>query len=130
THGGQVRIVDRYVVGGPELAAEVTASSASYDLHDKLDLYRRNDVREYIVWRVFDQAIDWFVLRSGQYERLPLSPEGFYESDILPGLWLDPAALIAGAMPRVAEVVRLGLASPEHAAFVARLQQIAVHQGN
>jgi Uma2 family endonuclease len=123
--GGQVRIESRYAVGGPELVAEVAATSANYDLHDKLDVYRRNNVREYIVWRVFDRAIDWFVLRGGQYERLVPSPEGSFKSEVLPGLWLDPAALIAGAMARVARVAQEGIASAEHAAFVARLQQAA-----
>src|SRR5262249_50398042 len=61
--GGQARIdADGYMEGAPELVAEVTASSASYDLHDKLHVYRRNGVREYIVWRVLEQEIDWFVL--------------------------------------------------------------------
>ena len=51
---------------------EVAASSVSYDLHEKREAYRRNGVREYIVWRVQDRAIDWFVLRGGAYE--PLAP--------------------------------------------------------
>jgi Uma2 family endonuclease len=125
SHGGQVQIVDRYLVSGPELAAEVSATSASYDLHDKLEVYRNNQVHEYVVWRGFDREIDWFVLRAGQYERLSLSPEGFYQSEVLPGLWLDPAALVNGDMTRVAQVSQQGIASPEHAAFVALLQQAA-----
>jgi hypothetical protein len=124
--GGQVRIDDDgYVVGAPELVAEVAATNVNYDLNDKLDVYRRNTVREYVVWRVFDREIDWFVLRGGQYERLALSPEGYFKSEVLPGLWLDPAALIRGDMARVAQVAQQGIASPEHAAFVARLQDAA-----
>src|ERR1019366_5111564 len=72
SHGGQVKIVNRYIVGGPEFVVEVSATSVSYDLTDKLEVYLRNNVREYLVWRVFDREIDWFVLRSGQYERLTL----------------------------------------------------------
>ncbi len=125
SHGGQVQIVNRYIVGGPELVAEVAATSVNYDLSDKLEVYRRNNVREYVVWRVFDREIDWFVLRNGQYERLALSPEGFFKSEVLPGLWLDPAALIRRDMARVAQVAQQGIASPEHAAFVVRLQQAA-----
>jgi Uma2 family endonuclease len=37
------------VEGAPELIVEIAASSASYDLHDKLRVYRRNGVQEYIV---------------------------------------------------------------------------------
>jgi Uma2 family endonuclease len=123
SHGGQVRIdAEGYIVGGPELNVEVAATSENYDLHDKLDLYRRNDVREYVVWRVFDRAIDWFVLSAGQYERLPLDQDGLYRSRILPGLWLDPAALVSGDMARVAQVTQQGIASAEHRAFVSQLQ--------
>jgi len=122
SHGGQVKIVNRYIVGGPEFIVEVAATSVSYDLTDKLEVYLRNNVREYLVWRVFDQEIDWFVLRSGKYERLALSPDGFFKSEILPGLWLDTAALIRGDMATVAGVAQRGLASAEHIDFLNRLQ--------
>jgi Uma2 family endonuclease len=121
--GGHALIdADGYIEGAPELVAEVASSSASYDLHAKLRVYRRNGVREYIVWRVLDRELDWFVLRAGQYERLPLDTEGLYRSEIFPGLWLDPAALLRGDLATVLAVVQRGLASPEHAAFAARLR--------
>lgn len=72
--------------------AEVTTSSASYALHDELRSYQRNGVCEYVVWRVWDEAIDWFVLREGRFERLSLDDAGRYRSEIFPGLRLDPAA--------------------------------------
>ncbi|MCU0875927.1 MAG: Uma2 family endonuclease, partial [Pirellulaceae bacterium] len=75
-HGGQSRNSGKYVAGAPELIVEVAASSVSYDLHDKLRVYRRNGVREYVVWRVGDRAIDWFALREDRYERLALNAEG------------------------------------------------------
>jgi Uma2 family endonuclease len=125
-YGGQARLSkDRYVEGSPELVAEVAASSASYDLHDKLRAYRRNGVREYIVWRVYDQAIDWFVLRDEQYQRLVPDSAGIYRSEVFPGLWLDAAALLRGDPVAVSQAVQQGLASPEHAAFVDRLKQAA-----
>src|SRR5689334_16877363 len=69
--GGQARIsADDYIEGAPELAAEIAASSVSFDLHEKMNVYRRNGVQEYIVWRVLDGAIDWFRLHEGQYVRL------------------------------------------------------------
>jgi Uma2 family endonuclease len=120
--GGQSLTVDDYIEGAPELVAEVAASSASYDLHDKLNAYRRNGVKEYIVWRVWDQAIDWFVLRNGRYDAAAPNSDGFYQSEVFPGLLLDPAALIRGDLARVIQVVQQGLASPEHAAFVKRLE--------
>lgn len=124
SHGGQAGIdAEGYVRGAPELVAEVAASSVSYDLHVKRNVYRRNGVREYAVWRVLDRAIDWFVLREGEYERLPFDAEGIYRSEVFPGLWLTPAALIDGDMAAVGRVARQGLATPEHAAFRDRLQQ-------
>ena len=124
--GGNVRISsDDYVVGAPELVAEVTASSVSIDLNTKFRVYRRNEVREYVVWRVQDRAIDWFVLRHGDYEQLAVNAAGNYESEVFPGLWLDPAALIRGDLRRVLHVLDDGLRSPAHAAFVQSLPQAA-----
>jgi hypothetical protein len=94
----------------------------SYDLHEKLRAYQRNGVREYLVWRVGDAAIDWFVLREGRFEPLPLTDAGHYRSEVFPGLWLDPAALLRGDGTQVLAVLQEGLDSPEHAAFVAKLQ--------
>jgi hypothetical protein len=125
-HGGQARLdKEGYVTGAPELVAEVAASNVSLDLHAKLHVYRRNGVREYVVWRVEDRAVDWFVLRQGRYDPLPPTAAGIYQSEVLPGLWLDPAALVGGDLLKVFQVVQRGLASPEHAAFVKRLQKAA-----
>ena len=121
--GGLVRIsVDDYIESAPELVGEIASSSASYDLNIKLHVYRRNGVREYIVWRVLDRQVDWFVLRDGGYERRSPDAEGMLHSEVFPGLWLDPAALVRGDLARVLAVLQRGLATPEHADFVARLQ--------
>jgi Uma2 family endonuclease len=120
--GGQVRIsADEIIEGAPELVAEGASSSVSYDLHAKLRVYRRNGVREYLVWRVLDQELDWFVLRAGPYERMVVDAQGLLRSEVFPGLWLDPAALVRGDLAAVLAIVQRGLASPEHAAFVTRL---------
>lgn len=120
--GGQgVVDADGYVEGAPELAAEVAASSASYDLGVKLEVYREHGVREYVVRRVEERAVDWFALCGDRYERLPPGPDGILRSEVFPGLWLDPEALVTGDLPRVATVLQHGLASPEHVAFVERL---------
>jgi Uma2 family endonuclease len=120
--GRQSRISeDDYLEGAPELAAEVASSSVSYDLHSKLEVYRSHGVREYIVWRVLEREIDWFVLRRKRFVRLAPDEEGVLRSEVFPGLWLDSAALIGGDWPRVLAVLQRGIASPEHAAFVAQL---------
>lgn len=122
-YGGQSQTVDDYVQGAPELVAEVAASSASYDLHDKLNAYRRNGVKEYVVWLTWDRAIDWFILRNGRYEAAAAHWDGFHRSEIFPGLWLDAAAMLRGDLARVLAVLQQGLASTAHVEFVSRLEQ-------
>jgi Uma2 family endonuclease len=123
-HGGQARFSeDDYIEGAPELVAEVTSSSVSYDLGKKLNVYRRCGVREYIVWRVRDSQVDWFVNRDGLFERLTPLADGILRSIVFPGLWLDPAALVEGQKATVKRILEQGLSSPEHADFVARLEQ-------
>ena len=93
--GGQARIsADDYIELAPELVGEISASTASIDLNLKFHVYRRNGVREYIVWRVLENAIDWFVLRDAQFERLAAGADGIFRSEVFPGLWLDSAALL------------------------------------
>lgn len=120
--GGQSRLDEEgYVLGAPELVAEVAADRASIEHNTKMEAYRRNGVREYLVWRVSDAALDWFVLRDGQYEPLAAGTDGAHRSEVFPGLWLDSAALLQPDLPRVLTVLQQGLASPEHADFVGRL---------
>ena len=77
---------------------EVAASTASYDLHDKKLAYLRNGVREYLVWRVLDAAVDWFQLRDGEYVRIEPDERGVIESSEFPGLRLHVPKLLAGDM--------------------------------
>ncbi len=122
--GGQVRISDDdYVEGAPELVGEIAASSASIDLGKKLEAYRRNGVCEYIVWRVLDRQVDWYVNRGGRFELLLPSADGIFRSERFPGLWLDAAALVRNDRKAVQAALRRGLDSPDHAEFVARLER-------
>ena len=122
-HGTQARIGgDDYVEGAPELVIEVSASSASYDLHEKLRVYRRNGVREYIVWRTFDKALDYFVLRASEYVRHGADEQGRYKSEVFPGLWLDSVNLLNSDLASVLKYVQEGIVSPEHTRFVSSLQ--------
>jgi Uma2 family endonuclease len=120
--GGRSRISqDDYIEGAPELIAEVAASSASYDLHDKLNVYRRNGVQEYVVWRVYDEAIDWFRWQEGRYAPLEPDAEGVLHSQVFPGLRLDAAAMLNGDLARALAVAQGGVETEAHRAFVARL---------
>jgi Uma2 family endonuclease len=110
-----------YVEGAPELVIEVAASSASLDLGDKRTVYRRNGVREYIVWQIYDHRVDWWALRDGEYQPLLPDQTGVFRSEVFPGLWLDVPALIADNLANLLTTLQHGLASNEHATFVAHL---------
>ncbi len=100
--GGSARFdAEGFIEGAPELVAEIAASSVSLDLHQKKHVYRRHEVREYIVWRVLEGALDWFVLIDGEFQLLLPGPGGVIESREFPGLRLNTAALLAGDMAGV-----------------------------
>ncbi|NET58891.1 MAG: Uma2 family endonuclease [Symploca sp. SIO2E6] len=110
--GGQSTISeDGYVEGAPELIVEIAASTVSIDLRDKQKAYQRNQVQEYLVWRVYDQEFDWFRLRGGKYIKLQPNEQGIIKSEIYPGLWLDVNALLSGNLAKVLEVLQQGISS-------------------
>ena len=120
--GGQSRVsADDYIEGAPELVVEVAASSTSIDLHDKLSAYRRNGVREYVVWRTQERRIDWFELADGDYRPLPADRDGVVRSRVVPGLRLAVTALLNGNLAEALATTNRGIDSPEHRRFVAAL---------
>jgi Uma2 family endonuclease len=104
--GGPYMNVDGYVEGAPQLVVEASASSVSYDLHQKKEAYRRNGVGEYVVWRVLDEAIDWFRLQDGEYVRIEPDADGVVESEQFPGLCLHIQGMVAGDLATVLARVR------------------------
>jgi len=122
--GGRSRVAaDGFLDGPPELVVEVAASSVSYDLHQKLHAYRRNGVPEYLVHRVDDGEVDWFLLERGSYVRQAPAADGTLRSRTFPGLHLDVAALLRQDLAALRAAVERGVADPAHAAFAARLQR-------
>ncbi|MEH2049672.1 Uma2 family endonuclease [Nostoc sp.] len=120
--GGQTRLSeDDYIEGAPELVVEIAASSAAIDLHGKKQAYRRNGVKEYIVWQVLDQKLTWFSLEQGEYLELMPDHEGVLQSRVFPGLWLAATELLAGNMQGVLKVLQAGLQSAEHGDFIKKL---------
>jgi hypothetical protein len=120
--GGQASISDDdYVENAPELVGEISSSRVSFDLHTKLNVYLRNGVREYLVWRVLDGELDWFILRDGKYVRHRPDKVGVFRSKVFPGLWLDAKALVAGDLATVLTTLAAGLESRTHGQFVKRL---------
>ena len=121
--GGQSAISDDgYVEGAPELVVEIAASSASYDLHDKLPVYRRTGVKEYLIWQINDQQFDWFYLHDGQYLVLEADDTGLVRSRVFPGLQLNVAALCNHDLAGVLQGAQAGVETVEHREFAALLQ--------
>jgi Uma2 family endonuclease len=121
--GGLTRIVDGYVVGPPEFIVEIARSSRRFDLGSKKRDYERAGVLEYLVLAFAPNEVFWFVLRGNVFAPLPPGPDGIFRSQVFPGLWLDPAAFFAEDLDRLIAVLDEGLATPEHAAFVAKLTE-------
>ena len=85
--------------------------------------YERAGVREYLVIELDPDRIHWFIRRGRRFKDLRPGPDGIYRSEIFPGLWLDGEALFAEDRRRLIRVLKRGLGTPEHAAFVARLAE-------
>jgi Uma2 family endonuclease len=123
--GGASRLdVEGYLVGTPELVVEIAASSNSIDLHDKLHAYRRNGVKEYLVWRTTEQAFDWMVLVEGVYQRQTPDSKGICRSVTFPGLILNVPALLAQDGAAVLAALSTALKSPAHRTFVSKLANL------
>lgn len=122
--GGQVSIDERgYITGAPELVTEVARSSRRFDLNEKKGDYERAGVLEYVVVELDPDRIHWFIRRGDHFEDLSAGPDGIYRSEIFPGLWLDAEAFYTEDLPRLLQVLDQGLATPDHAAFVAKLAE-------
>jgi Uma2 family endonuclease len=120
--GGQIwEDEDGYVNGAPEFVGEISDSTESIDLHAKKQDYETAGVREYFVAAMRSKKIFWFVRRRGKLKEIMPGSDGVLRSEFFPGLWLDPNAFLRRDHKTVLAVLRQGLASPEHAAFVAKL---------
>ncbi|HOW62451.1 MAG TPA: Uma2 family endonuclease, partial [Candidatus Contendobacter sp.] len=91
----------------------------------KRKVYRRNGVREYLVWLVCEKRLLWFVLEDDEYQPLQPGPDGLWHSRIFPGLALNGQALLDGDLARVLADQQRCLGGEEHRRFVEALQQTA-----
>jgi Uma2 family endonuclease len=125
-YGGEVYADENeYLNGAPELIVEVSSSTESIDLHRKKRDYEKAGVREYVVLALRTQQVFWFVRQRGKYREVPLPSDGLFRSRVFPGLWLDGEAVLRNDRQRVLEALGQGLATPEHAAFVSKLEKQA-----
>ncbi len=122
-----------FIGGGPELVVEISRATRSVDLGPKKADYERAGVQEYVVRAIDPDEVHWFGQHRGELVPRSADDDGLYRSTVFPGLWLDPAALLAGDRSRLRAVVDQGCATAEHAAFVARLAEArdqSPHQGD
>lgn len=119
-YGGQSETTeDDYVLGAPELMAEVALSSRSIDLHAKRNDYTRYGVCEYLVLSLREKKLRWFDLRNER--ELEPDDDGVYRVRVFPGLWIDGEAVLAKDHARMMAVLEQGLSTPEHEEFIRRL---------
>jgi Uma2 family endonuclease len=116
---------DGFIEGPPELIGEVVPDHRYYALHEKMDVFARSGVQEYVVWRVMEKQVDVFHLRERQYRHIRPDSDGLVKSKVFPGLWIDVLALQSREARKAFEVVQQGTASPENAAFVERLKGLS-----
>jgi len=108
-----------YVEGAPELVAEVAHTSKSIDLHLKKQRYARTGVLEYIVLCLNPKELRWFDLRNDC--EFSADSDGVFRSIAFPGLWIGSTHLLSDQYHPLMDTLSRGLASAEHADFVARL---------
>lgn len=121
-YGGRSWTQDDFLHGVPELLVEVCKSSASYDLHAKLDLYQEARVPEYLAILIYEKQIRWHVLKDAAYQIVPADSDGLWRSRIFPGLWLEGQALLTGDLRQVLNRLHEGMQSEEYKDFVERLR--------
>lgn len=121
--GGQSRNEGAYMGGSPELVVEVSSTTRYVDLGPKLADYEQAGVLEYIVRALNPDEVIWFRRENDRFVERSPDADGLFRSQAFPGLWLDPQALLKADTRRLREVIDLGKATPEHAAFIARLEQ-------
>ena len=120
--GGQLTDSERGPLAGvPEFVVEIAASSASYDLHSKFNVYRRCGVREYLVLLAYEREMRFFRFADGEFRPVQPDGDGILRSSVLPGLWFRSDWFWEGKMSELLQLVQEGLASAEHQEFVERL---------
>jgi Uma2 family endonuclease len=119
--GGQSRVLGRYGSGAPELAAEICLSRTSCDLHQKLELYQKAGVKEYLTFLAEEQELRWHRLVRHKYRVVPVPEDGVLRSTVFPGLWLNVSAFLNEDLSQVLATLHQGIGSSEHRQFVERL---------
>lgn len=122
--GGQSRTKTsdsiEYLAGPPELVVEISLSTRAIDLHGKLRSYCAHGVLEYLVLCVEERELRWLDLQIDA--TLQADSDGVMRIKSFPGLWINADAVCKLDFAAAVKTLEAGLASPEHAEFVARLE--------
>lgn len=121
--GGNLDVGGKYLAGTPELVVEVAISTSAQDLRAKKRDYERAGIPEYVVVLPAEQEVRWFVLRERRYVPLLPGTDGVLRSEVFPGLWLDPQALLSDDLPRLKAAAQIGLQGPAHRSWADRLSR-------
>lgn len=114
-----------FVIGAPEMVAEIAYSSRAVDLHFKKSRYKLAGVTEYIVVCIEPKQFYWFDLTSDS----ELKPKrGITRSVVFPGLWLCGEALLELDGQTADDVLNRGLMSQEHKKFKMKLDRLQSNQ--
>jgi Uma2 family endonuclease len=122
-YGGRTTVTaDQFLAGPPELIIEIADPNVVLDLRIKRFMYRAQGVKEYVVVDAEAAKLCWF-MPSG--EERQIDSDGVLKSVTFPGLWIDSQALFQEQIAHLQSTLNQGLQHPEHAAFVAKLQNNA-----
>jgi Uma2 family endonuclease len=105
---GRASLENGYLEEIPDLVVEVSFSSKTYDLGQKLTTYRASGVREHITVLIKERRVEWRVLSGTKYRKLHATHEGILSSPNFAGLWLDTEALFPLDRPRLFAAVDRG----------------------
>jgi len=70
-----------------------------------------------------EREVRWFIRRKDRFTPMKPDADGVLKSKVFPGLWLDTAGVFDHTARLLLATLRKGLASPEHAKFVAKLSK-------
>jgi len=110
---------EHYIVGPPELVAEIAYSSRAIDLHFKKERYALAGVIEYVVVCLCPKVIHWFDLRNGK--SVEADKKGVFRSTVFPGLWVARSGLLDPDFELMKSTLKRGLRSAQHKLFVEEL---------
>jgi Uma2 family endonuclease len=106
----------RYMRGAPDIAVEIVSrESHSRDYGEKREIYEQAGVGEYWILDPLRQSTQFLRLHDGRFEPAPLVKDRYFQSEVIPGFWLDVEWLFADELPNDYACLQSILAGPPDA---------------